>query len=142
MSRNRLRRSETASSEGKNGPLERFDPAGACLPAVNSLCSGEERVYPVAAEGPNRKFRLREDRQGLTVTLSKIVTGEGEDLPRPVQPFPKEYEIKIEPAPLHEKIWEGIKDNWQWPWTAVVIPFMPWLWRRAGTLLKGAGPTD
>ena len=28
--RNRLRRSETAPSEGENGPLERFDPAGAC----------------------------------------------------------------------------------------------------------------
>ena len=36
--RNRLCRSETASSEHKNGPLERFDPAAACLPAVNSLC--------------------------------------------------------------------------------------------------------
>ena len=37
-------------------PLERFDPVAACLPAVNSLCSGEERVYHIAAEGPNRKF--------------------------------------------------------------------------------------
>ena len=43
---------------GENGPLERFAPAGACLPAANSLCSGEERVYHVAAGGPNRKFRF------------------------------------------------------------------------------------
>ena len=34
------------------------DPAGACLPAANSLCSGDERVYHVAAGGANRKFRL------------------------------------------------------------------------------------
>ena len=32
--------------------------SGALAAAVNSLCSGEERVYHVAAEGPNRKFRL------------------------------------------------------------------------------------
>ena len=50
-------------------PLERFDPAGACLPAVNSLCSGEERVYHVAAEGPNRKFRTLSQRDGCANVL-------------------------------------------------------------------------
>ena len=50
-------------------PLERFDPAGACLPAVNSLCSGEERVYHVAAEGPNRKFRTLSQRDACANVL-------------------------------------------------------------------------
>jgi hypothetical protein len=59
--------------------------------------------------------------QQLHLTLTALITVEGERTPRPVRTFDEEIEIRVT---LRQKVTGFIGDNWQWLWAVIVAPLL------------------
>ena len=59
--------------------------------------------------------------QRLHLSLSALITVEGERTPRAVRTFDREIEINVTAT---QRITGFIGDNWQWLWAALVVPLL------------------
>ncbi len=57
--------------------------------------------------------------QRLHLSLSALITAGGEQTPRAVRTFDREIDIEVT---LRQRITGFIGDNWQWLWTAILVP--------------------
>jgi hypothetical protein len=72
----------------------------------------------------------RAGRQRLHLTLTAIIDVRGSQSPRTIRTFEKKLEIRVS---WSQRLSNFLGDNWQWLWTAILIPIGAWLLRRRGT---------
>lgn len=65
--------------------------------------------------------------QSLHLTLYAIFEINGREMPRSIQTFEEVIEIDVT---LSQQISQFVGNNWQWLWTALVIPLVGWMRER------------
>jgi hypothetical protein len=65
--------------------------------------------------------------QRLYLTLSAIVKFQGETKTRVIRTFEREMLVKVS---IRKRVVAFVGKNWQWLWTALVVPVLGWLWKR------------
>jgi hypothetical protein len=65
--------------------------------------------------------------QRLHLTLTALIEVDGEASPRTVRTFERMLVVDVA---LSKRVSEFVGDNWQWLWTAILIPVAGWLVRR------------
>jgi Divergent InlB B-repeat domain len=65
--------------------------------------------------------------QRLHLTLTALIEVDGEASPRTVRTFERMLVVDVA---LSTRVSEFVGDNWQWLWTAILIPVAGWLVRR------------
>jgi hypothetical protein len=76
------------------------------------------------------KWEIKPRRVGthaLHLTLSALVTVDGETTPRTIKTFDRDIVIEITPA---QRAAAFIAANWQWLWAAILVPLATWWWKR------------
>ncbi len=66
-------------------------------------------------------------RQHLHLTLSLMITIEGEPALKMVRTFDKEITVEVT---VTQKISSFLKQSWQWLWAAILVPIAGWLWKQ------------
>jgi hypothetical protein len=66
-------------------------------------------------------------RQALHLTLSAHIDVSGRDAPLVVRTFDREIQVNIT---IPQRVSGFIQKNWQWLWTAIVVPIAVYLWKR------------
>ncbi len=80
-------------------------------------------------ENTEWKWEIKPKRVGLHslhLTLSALVTIDGETTPRALKTFDRFIVIEITPA---QRVAAFVSANWQWLWAAVLVPLATWWWR-------------
>ena len=83
---------------------------------------------------------IKPGRQRLHVVLNAFVKVDGVESPHPVKEFDQEYDIFV---PWQQKpFFAFVGNNWQWLWTAILLPVGAWIWnqRRKGKKVKRKKP--
>lgn len=70
---------------------------------------------------------VKPDTQRLYLTLSAIVKFQGESKTRVIRTFEREMLVKVS---FSKRVTAFVGENWQWLWTALVVPVLGWLWKR------------
>jgi hypothetical protein len=65
--------------------------------------------------------------QELHLTLSAILEVDGAQSQRSIQTFDRTINVKVY---WYKSLGAWFKNNWQWLWTALLLPLAGWLWRR------------
>ena len=65
--------------------------------------------------------------RNLYLTMDAIVTIEGQDRPHTIHSL---SEVIIVHVSLQQRISGFVANNWQWLWSAILVPFIGWLWER------------
>jgi hypothetical protein len=65
--------------------------------------------------------------QRLYLTLSAMIKFQGETKSRAIRTFEREMLVTVS---LRKRVLTFLGKNWQWLWTALIVPVMGWLWRR------------
>ena len=71
---------------------------------------------------PMRTGKLR-----LQLTLSAVINVQGRERPFTVQTFERILTVDVT---WHERLTDFVEDNWQWLWTALLVPVVGLTWRR------------
>jgi hypothetical protein len=74
-----------------------------------------------------------EGKHSLHLTLTALIEVDGHSTPRAIRTFDKIIEVTVTRT---QKLFNFFKNNWQWVWTAILIPIMGWLWKRKKLLTK------
>jgi hypothetical protein len=69
-----------------------------------------------------------EGKQILVLTLDAIFYVNGSSTPRAIKTFSRTIEVQVTPA---QRAKDFAKDNWQWLWTAILIPIGAWLFKKS-----------
>ena len=72
-------------------------------------------------------------KQNLHLTLSALLSIEGESTPRVIRTFDR---IIIVEVTIGQQAKLFVKNNWQWLWAAVLVPIVGWMWKRRKRLLN------
>lgn len=74
-----------------------------------------------------------EGHQQLHLSLDAIITVHDASLHRTIRTFDKPIEVQVTPK---QRVLGFVRNNWQWLWTALLLPIGGWLWkkRRANSL--------
>jgi hypothetical protein len=59
--------------------------------------------------------------------LSAIIKFQGEEKIRTIRTFEREMLVKVS---FRKRVVTFVGKNWQWLWTALVVPVAGWLWKR------------
>ena len=65
--------------------------------------------------------------QRLHLTLSVLLSINGEATPRVIRTFDKVIEVEVT---WPQRVASFFKNNWQWLWAAILVPIAGWLWNR------------
>jgi len=65
--------------------------------------------------------------QQLHLTVSAIIRVNDKSTPRVVRQFDRQINVRVQ---LGHQIAGFVKDNWQWLWTALLVPAVGWLWSK------------
>jgi hypothetical protein len=49
---------------------------------------------------------------------------------RPMNAISRDIIIRVKAKTLPESLWGFVKEQWQWLWTALLVPFMLWAWEK------------
>jgi hypothetical protein len=71
----------------------------------------------------------------LHLTINVILFVNGVETPRSITTFDKKITVEVS---LGQRVFSFIANNWQWLWTAVLIPVVAWLWKKKKTRQAGA----
>jgi len=77
---------------------------------------------------------VKSGQQKLYLALSAILKFQGETKVRVIRTFDREMLVRVS---LGKRISTFVGKNWQWLWTALVIPVMGWLWKRKSAKKHG-----
>ncbi|MCU0640203.1 MAG: hypothetical protein MUF59_10095 [Candidatus Krumholzibacteria bacterium] len=66
-------------------------------------------------------------KQNLHLTLSALMSVDGETTMRAIRTFDKVIEIEVT---WNQQTVSFIQKNWQWLWAAILIPVAGWLWKK------------
>lgn len=69
----------------------------------------------------------------LDLTLTALVAIEGEQTRYAVRTFERTLEVRATPVTQGTKAKRFFESNWQWLWTALIIPLVAWYGRRRAT---------
>lgn len=70
---------------------------------------------------------LKLGKQRLHLAINMIVSVGGKEQLRSVHTYEKEIEVNVS---MYTRISTFIGNNWQWLWTTILIPIVPWVWSR------------
>ncbi len=70
---------------------------------------------------------VSEGQHRLHLTLSALLEVEGSTTPRTIQTFDKVIVVDVS---FGQRVSTFVSDNWQWLWSALLIPVAGWLWQR------------
>jgi len=74
--------------------------------------------------------------QRLHLTVSALLSIEGSRVPRAIRTFDRTIDVQVT---SQERLSFFFTENWQWLWTAILIPIVGWLWgRRKKAGVEGA----
>lgn len=104
-----------ASLSGKGFKI---DPLTTTLQFVNPKGVTEWRWEVTALESGQRKLYL---------TMNAILEVDGKELPHTIQTLHEVIEVRIT---WQQHVSGFVAENWKWLWTAIVVPFVGWLWER------------
>jgi hypothetical protein len=94
------------------------------------LAVSPERQRVTAGEDTSWNWDVRPTRTGklrLHVTLTGFLRIDGEREPRAIRTFDHELDVRVK---WFARISTFVGDNWQWLWTAILVPIGLWLARR------------
>lgn len=74
-------------------------------------------------------------RNHLHLTLSALITIDGVSTPRVIRTFDKIIDVEVN---WHDRVFSFFENNWQWLWTAILIPIAAWLWKRKKRIKSSA----
>ena len=82
--------------------------------------------------------------QHLHLTLSALIEVDGQSTPRSIRTFDSDIRVVV---PVRHELLSFFKDNWQWLWATLLVPFGAWLWgkwkkARAPAPTKPESPED
>jgi hypothetical protein len=91
---------------------------------------------PVQTFGPDGKARwiwhIEPLKAGhdeeISLVIRAIVFVPGQKLP--VDAITQVVTITVDAKPWSEAMLDFVHDNWQWLWTALLVPFVPWAWKK------------
>jgi hypothetical protein len=63
----------------------------------------------------------------LHLTITALFEVEGEETTRQIESFDRTISVKVT---WNQRLSGFISTNWQWLWTAILVPLVPWLWRK------------
>ena len=69
----------------------------------------------------------KEGKHRMHLTLTALLEIDGHSTPRTIRTFSKIIEVNVTAT---QKIGTFFKNNWQWLWAAILVPFAGWLWNR------------
>jgi hypothetical protein len=119
--------------------------------SMEAILTGSDEAFSITQVPPQRRpisgtedtvwrwdvRAIKPGRQRLHVVLNAFVKVDGVESPHPVREFDREYEIFV---PWKQKpFFAFVRNNWQWLWTAILLPVGAWIWnqRRKGKKVKG-----
>jgi len=119
--------------------------------SMEAILTGSNEAFSITQVPPQRRpisgtedtvwrwdvRAIKPGRQRLHVVLNAFVKVDGVESPHPVREFDREYEIFV---PWQQKpFFAFVRNNWQWLWTAILLPVGAWIWnqRRKGKKVKG-----
>lgn len=70
---------------------------------------------------------LAEGTHSLHLTLSALLRVDGESTARTIRTFDREIEVKVT---VPQRLGGFLRENWEWLWTALLVPVGGWIWRR------------
>ena len=76
------------------------------------------------------RWEIHPKKQGdhrLHLTLTALLEIDGKSTPRAIRTFSKTIEVNVTAT---QKIEIFVKNNWQWLWAVILVPFVGWLWKR------------
>ncbi len=83
-----------------------------------------------ANENTEWKWEVKPKTRGyhyLHLTLSALVKVEGETTLRTIRTFDKTIRVEVT---FGQQVSSFVKNNWQWLWAAVLVPFAGWFWKK------------
>lgn len=93
-------------------------------------------VQAVSASEPTQwKWEIEPTKSGshhIHLTLSAHLQVEGQRVPRLIRTFERSIRVNVT---WRERAGLFLSGNWQWLWTAILVPVVPWLlrrWKRVG----------
>jgi hypothetical protein len=66
-------------------------------------------------------------RHNLYLTINALLEIDGQSTPRSIKTFDKQIEVHVTTTQWAKRFFEK---NWQWLWTALLVPVVVWLWKR------------
>jgi hypothetical protein len=69
----------------------------------------------------------------LYLTLTAVIDINGVQSPRQIESFERTIDVRVVPVTLTRKVLDFAGRNWQWLWTAILIPVVGLLFRRRKT---------
>jgi len=70
---------------------------------------------------------ISKGRNYLHLTISSLLDVDGASTPRTIRTFDKIIDVEVT---WHQRVFSFVENNWQWLWTAILIPIVGWLWKR------------
>jgi len=65
--------------------------------------------------------------QRLHLTLNAILQVDGQDRPKTLETMHEIIEVQVS---LEQQVSSFVSENWKWLWSAILVPFLGWLWER------------
>jgi hypothetical protein len=96
--------------------------------AVTSITPARQAVVP--GEPTEWRWQVKPEEAGthsLFLTLTAFVEVGGSERSKSIRSF--EHTIVVEVRPFFARAEDFFADNWQWLWTALLVPLAGWLWR-------------
>jgi len=70
---------------------------------------------------------VSEGQHRLHLTLSALIEVEGSTTPRTIRTYDRMIVVDVS---FRQRVSTFVSDNWQWLWSALLIPLAGWLWQR------------
>jgi hypothetical protein len=128
----RLKRQLTELGERRGARIKASNRMEARLTGVGFRIEAVTPEVQAVTRRQNTEWRWEVEPTGtgtrrLHLTLSALIDVEGTESPRTVRTFSQTLEVRVT---LLRRVSGFVGDNWQWLWTALLIPVGGWMLRK------------